>query len=231
MKTAERLNPEELERLRTITTPTLANAIERLKLRRNDEGFTSPAIRCFFPELGPIAGYACTAVIRSRHANPQPKYGSRRPYWEHILQRPAPRIAVVQELDQPPAGAYWGEVNSNIHRRLGCVGVITDGTVRDLDEVRALGFPFFASAVSVSHAYAHLEDFNVPVRVGGLDVHPGDLLVADKHGAILIPEGAERQVIAAVGDVERYERPMIDLCKSLEFSIQKLAELLEHEGV
>jgi 4-hydroxy-4-methyl-2-oxoglutarate aldolase len=95
--------------------------------------------------------------------------------------------------------------------------VITDGTVRDLDEVRALGFPFFASGASVSHAHAHLEDFNVPVRIGGLDVHPGDLIVADKHGAILIPEGAERQVIAALRDVEQYERPMIDLCRSAEF--------------
>jgi regulator of RNase E activity RraA len=83
--------------------------------------------------------------------------------------------------------------------------VITDGTVRDLDEVRALGFPFFASGASVS------------VLIGGLDVHPGDLIVADKHGAILIPEGAERQVIAALRDVEQYERPMIDLCRSAEF--------------
>ena len=232
MKTVERLCPEELEKLRTTTTPTIANAIERLKLRRNDEGYTNSTIRCFFPELEPIAGYACTAVIRSGRPNPQPKCGvSRRPYWEHILQSPAPRIAVVQDLDQPPAGAYWGEVNSNIHKRLGCIGMITDGTVRDLDEVRALGFPFFASAISVSHAYAHLEDFNVPVRVGGLDLRPGDLIVADKHGAILIPEGAERQVIAAVRDVELYERPMIDLCGSPEFSTRRLAELMEHGGV
>ncbi len=231
MKTVDKFNPEELEKLRNITTPTIANAIERLKLRRNDEGYTDATIRCFFPELGPIAGYACTAVIRSRQPNPQPKYSSRRPYWEYILRCPAPRIAVVQDLDQPPAGAYFGEVNSNIHKRLGCVGVITDGTVRDLDESKALGFPFFAAGVSVSHAYAHLEDFDVPVRVGGLAVHPGNLIVADKHGAILVPAGAERQVIAAAKDVELYERPMIELCKSPEFSTERLAELLEHEGV
>jgi len=231
MKTIERLGPEELERLRNITTPTIANAIERLKLRRNDAGYTGATIKCFFPELGPIAGHACTAVIRSKHPNPQPKYGSRRPYWEHILQCPAPRIAVVQDLDQPPAGAYLGEVNSNIHKRLGCVSLITDGAVRDLDEVHALGFSFFASAVSVSHAYAHLEDFNTPIEVGGLAIHPGDLIVADRHGAILIPEGAGRQIIAAAKDVEQYERPMIELCKSPEFSTERLAELLEHEGV
>ncbi|NWG12475.1 MAG: RraA family protein, partial [Acidobacteria bacterium] len=132
MNNAERLDPENLERLRNISTPTIANAIERLKIRRNDEGYTDATIRCFFPELGPIAGYACTAVIRSREPYPQAKYRSRRPYWEYILQSPAPRVAVVQDLDQPPAGAFFGEVNSNIHRRLGCVGVITDGTVRDL---------------------------------------------------------------------------------------------------
>lgn len=227
MKTAASISSEDLEKLRNITTPTIANAIERLKIRRNTEGYTDPTIRCFFPELDPIAGYACTAVIRSRQPNPKPKYSSRGPYWDYVQGCPVPRIAVVQDLDQPPAGAYFGEVNSNIHKRLGCVGVITDGSVRDLDESRALGFPFFASAVSVSHAYAHLEDFNVTVRVGGLEVRPGDLLVADKHGAILIPAGTERDVIAAAKEIEQYERPMIELCKSPEFSTERLAELLE----
>ncbi len=218
---------EELEQLRRITTPTISNAIERLGIKGRDEGYTDEGIKCIFPELGAVVGFACTAVVRSAQPDPHPRYSSRKPYWDHFCKYPAPRIVVVQELDQPPKGAFWGEVNANIHKALGCVGAITNGTVRDLDEVKALGFQFFASAVSVSHAYCHLEDFDVPVRIGGLSIRPGDLIHADRHGAILIPRGEEQRILAAAIEVEKYERPIIRLCQSEGFSTDTLAQLVE----
>ncbi len=221
------LTQQELDALRRINTPTISNAIEALGVRPRDEGYTSGAIKCMFPEFSAIVGYAVTLTVRSGKPSNESKTRARKPYWDHIQNIPAPRIVVAQELDQPPRGAFWGEVNANIHRALGCVGVITDGGVRDLDEVRALGFHFFAAEVSVSHAYARLEDFNQPVTVAGLRVCPGDLIHADKHGATVIPQGRTREVIAAAIEVEKYERPMIDLCKSTEFSTTRLSELLD----
>ena len=221
------LTSQELDALRRINTPTVSNAIERLRMRPRDEGYTNGSIKCIFPEFPAAVGYAVTLTVRSGPLRPDEKAKSRKPYWDHIESVPAPRIVIAQELDQPPRGAFWGEVNANIHRALGCIGVITDGGVRDMDEVRALGFHFFAAEVSVSHAYARLEEFDVPVTIGGLKILPGDLIHADKHGAIVIPRGMAREVLAAAAEVEKYERPMIDLCKSSEFSTSKLAKLMD----
>ncbi len=138
---------------------------------------------------------------------------------------------VAQELDQPSLGAYWGEVNANIHKALGCVAVITDGAVRDLDEVRALKFSFFAQSISVSHAFCHLEDFDIPVRIGGMIIRPGDILHADQHGATIIPLDAVRELERAVKEVIEYEKPMIELCQSANFTTEKMAELLKNETV
>ncbi len=228
---SEPLSTEELNLLRAINTPTIANAIEVLGLRPRSEGFTNGAIRCLFPDLGVMVGYAVTAVIRSATPPEESRRASMKAYWDHIANFPAPRVVVVHEIDQPAAGAWWGEVNSNIHRALGCIGVVTDGTVRDLDEVRPLGFQFFATGVAVSHVYAHLEDFNKPVTVGGMAVTPGDLIHADKHGAMVIPVQRAREVLDAVMAVERYERPMIQLCKSPEFSTAKLEQLMKNKIV
>src|SRR5437867_703053 len=160
----------------------------------------------------------------------QPAVAGRSPavgeYWEFILSIPAPRIAVIQDIDQPCAiGSFWGEVNANIHRALGCAGTITNGGVRDLDEVRALGFQMLAAAAIVSHAYVHLVDFGTPVKIGGLIVRSGDLIHADKHGAIVIPHEIAAEVPCAAEEVERRERRIINYCKSPEFTVAGLKEL------
>ena len=227
MTTLPALTADELRYLGSVTTPTLSNAIERLRLRPNTAGFADPTIRPVFPEFGTVVGYAVTAVVRASTPPSRSKIRSRKEYWDRILKHPAPRIVVIHDLDQPPVGAFWGEVNANIHRALGCVAAVTDGTVRDLDEVRALGFPFFAAGVSVSHAYCHLEEFDVPVTVGGLTVHPGDLIHADRHGVLSIPREAVPALPGAVKGVEDFERPIIRLCQSPEFSTEELARLLE----
>ena len=176
-----------------------------------------------------MLGYSITVKIRSAQT-PQ-KRVSLREYWDHIARLPAPRVVVVQDLDQTPGGAWWGEVNSNIHRALGCIGVVTNGTVRDLDEVRPLGFHFFASGISVSHGFAFPEEFDIPVSVDGMEVRPGELVHADKHGAITIPTSSVPDLLKAIAAVERYERPIIQLCKSGELTSTKLEHLIKSQVV
>jgi regulator of RNase E activity RraA len=139
---------------------------------------------------------------------------------------PAPRVVVVHDIDEPRGqGAQWGEVQANIHKALGCVGVVTDGSVRDLDEVRALGFQFAAAHVSVSHAYVHMVDFGLPVKVGGLWVKPGDLIHADQHGVVTIPPAIAERVAEAVAKVEADERKIIGVCQARDFTPERLKEL------
>ncbi len=221
------LTTEELDALRKMNSPTIANAIETFNYRPRNEGFMDRTVRCILPELGAMVGYAATCVIETY----LPAAGNRRihnpDYWDHILSIPAPRMVVVQDLDQPTAiGSMWGEVQANIHTALDCVGCVTNGGVRDLDEVRQVGFGFWATAPIVSHAYIHLIDFGTPVRVGGLIVNPGDLLHADQHGVINIPHELARDIVRAADEVESKERTIIDLCKSPAFSVDKLKELM-----
>jgi regulator of RNase E activity RraA len=215
-----------IEALKKISSPSVANAIETFKVRPRNQGQMSSEIRALFPELGPLVGHAVTAVIR---AEPEPLEGHRAStfgWWDYVLSIPAPRVVVVHDLDEPRGqGAQWGEVQANIHRALGVGGVVTDGSVRDLDEVRALGFQFVAAHVSVSHAYVHMVDFGLPVKLGGLWVKPGDLIHADQHGVVTIPPEVADRVPEAVRKVEADERKIIEVCQSKDFSAQRLKDL------
>ena len=220
---AAQLSPEELEALRKITTPTVSNAIETFNVRPRNEGFMDSSVRCILPELGTMVGYACTATIRAREQEASPPPWD---MWEAVRRVPEPRVVVIQDLDAPqPVGSFWGEVNGNTYKALGCVGTVTNGGVRDLDEVRELGFHFFASCVLVSHAYVHLVDIGVPVQVGGITVKPGDLIHGDQHGVLVIPPEIARDIPKAAAEVERRERRIIALCQSPDFSPEKLREL------
>jgi len=215
-----------IEALRKITSPSVANAIETFTVRPRNQGYMSGELRALFPELGPLVGHAVTALIR---AEPAPVDGHRASifgYWDFIQTIPEPRVVVVHDLDEPRGqGSQWGEVQANIHKALGCGGVITDGAVRDLDEVRTLGFQFVAAHISVSHAYVHLVDFGLPVKVGGLWVNPGDLVHADQHGVVTIPPDLGPRIPDAVAKIETTERRIISLCQSREFSAERLKAL------
>src|SRR5919197_5220324 len=186
----------------------------------------SSDVRCLFPELGPMVGHAVTAIIR---AEPQPAQGHRAStfgWWDYVLSIPAPRVIVVHDLDDPRGqGAQWGEVQANIHRALGCAGVVTDGSLRDLDEVRALGFQFAAAHVSVSHAYVHMVDFGLPIKVGGLWVKSGDLIHADHHGVVVIPPECADRLPEAVAAIEADERKIIPYRQAAAFPADKLKDL------
>jgi 4-hydroxy-4-methyl-2-oxoglutarate aldolase len=222
------LTPEQLETLRQFDAPTVANAIETFNVRPRNTGFMSPEVRCMLPELGVLVGYACTAIIAADHQPPEPPKVSRPDWWRKVVETPAPRVVVMQDSDTQPVGSFWGEVQGNIHRALGCVGLVTNGGVRDMDEVKALGFHCFASAVLVSHAYVHLVEIDVPVSVGGLVVHPGDLIHADKHGVQVIPNDIAPQIPEAVAKIAANERRIIEVCQAPDFSIDKLMQVYNY---
>jgi len=216
------LTPEELEALRRWPTPAISNAIELFNIKPRNEGTMLSEIKCAFPEMKPMIGYAATAVITAESSE-----GRRVPapeWWEVIRKTPEPRVAVMHDIDRPVIGSFWGEVNANIHKALRCVGTVTDGSVRDLDEVNELGFHFFSSCITVSHAYVHLIDVGVPIKVGGLMVKPGDLIMGDKHGVIAIPLEIARDIPKAAQMMEDWERNVINFCKSKEFNVEGLKE-------
>lgn len=213
---------KELEELRKWPTCAISNAIELFNVRPRSEGFMLPEIRCLYPEMGTMIGYAVTAVISA--SSPDGRRVPPPDWWQEIQKIPPPRVVVIHDIDHPPIGSFWGEVNANIHKALGCVGVVTDGVVRDLDEVREAGFHYFAKDIAVSHAYVHLVDIGIPVKVGGLVVKPGDLLMGDKHGVLSIPLEIARDVPIAAQMMEDWERPVINFCKSKEFNLEGLKE-------
>jgi regulator of RNase E activity RraA len=134
---------------------------------------------------------------------------------------------VIHDLDAPnPVGSWWGEVNGNVHRALGCVGVVTDGGVRDLSVVRPLGFHFFAAEVLVSHAYVHVVEFGKPVSVGGVTVSSGDLLQADEHGVIQVPMSVAAELGQACYDVFKSERALIEFCQRPGVTLEKMIEFV-----
>jgi 4-hydroxy-4-methyl-2-oxoglutarate aldolase len=221
----DQLSKQELEALRNITTPTIANAIEVFNIQPRNVGFMTPDIRCILPELGVMVGYAVTCAIRAEQPSAPGREVSRPEWWDYIATIPEPRVVVVQDLDRQPIGSMWGEVNGSIHKALGCIGTVTDGGVRDLDEVRAMGFHCFASCVLVSHAYIHLVDFGTPVKIGGMVVKPGDIIHGDQHGVATIPMSIAAQIPEAVAKVESRERPLIEACRAPDFTVAKLKQV------
>lgn len=221
------LTAAHLEAVRRIPTPAVSNAIELFDVRPRHVGFMDWTVRAMFPALPSVIGYAVTGVTRADPPTPGDEV-SRFDYWDHVVSVPGPRIAVIQDEDDPPGlGAFYGEVNSNIHRALGCVAAVTNGAVRDLDEVEAMGFPLFACAPCVSHAYVRLTRVGTPVTVGGLEVRPGDLLQADKHGVLLIPQEIVAELPEAVARVERREKAIIAYCQSKEFTVEGLKKVIQ----
>ena len=217
------VSPETIKALIGIDCPSICNAIEGFDVRPKNQGFMLPEIKSVFQDLPPVVGYAVTGVISANQ--PEGRNVSREDWWDLIASVPGPRFIVLHDIDNPPLGAYWGEVQSNIHKALGAVGVATDGTVRDLDEVRDLGFQFFAKEVSVSHAYVHLVEIGIPIVVGGLTVNTGDLLHGDKHGVTSIPMEIADKIPDMVNTIADYERKTIEVCQSPSFSMEQLKEV------
>ena len=233
IRNASRMTPAQLDELRQFSTCVTASAIETFGVRLCNAGFANSSIRCQFNELPVVVGYAATARIRSANP-PMDRHGyfyyDRADWWNQILTIPAPRIVVIEDLDDPAGlGAFVGAVHANILRALGCVALVTNGSVRDVPDIRATGFQLFASNVAVSHAYAHVFDFGSPVRVGGLKISPGELVQGDLHGVQTIPLEIADRVPAKARDILKRRKRLIDLCQCDDFSLEKLQQVMKHE--
>ncbi len=218
-----------LDELLRFDTCSLANAIERFDIRPRNEGFASGVVNCQFPHLPPAAGHAVTGRIQTYMPPVTGKcYYDHIEWWRYLLTIPAPRIVVLQDFDNRVGfGALFGEVHARICRALGCVAYVTNGAVRDLDEVEPLGLQLFAGNVSVSHAYAHIVDFGVPVEIGGLQINPGDILHGDRHGILNVPPQLVEKLPAAVEQIRSEEDELFQLTGSPDFSVEQLGAKLQ----
>jgi 4-hydroxy-4-methyl-2-oxoglutarate aldolase len=217
-----------LEELRGLSTCAVANAIEFLKLRLRNEGFTNGGIRSFGDEATAVVGHAVTVRIRcSAPPTDGQDYLESTQWWNYVLSTPAPRLVVIQDVDPfPGTGALVGETHATILRALGCVGVATNGAIRDLPALRRMGFHAYARRLAVSHAYSHIVDMGAPVEIGGLKISSGELLHGDAHGLISIPAGSAPAIIDVAAKLARRERRIFELCEPERFSLERLREAI-----
>jgi regulator of RNase E activity RraA len=222
------LTAEKMEILRRLDGCTVANAIERFQQRLRNEGFADNSIRCLFPNLAPMLGYA--AIVKIRGSAPliaAGMHGERTDWWDYVSSLPAPRVVVVQDMaSKPGLGSLLGVVHVNILRALDCAGAVTNGAVRGLPVAKKLGFHLFAGRVSVSHAYMHIIEFGTSVEVGGLKVRSGDLLHGDLHGVQSIPLELAGKLPAVAAEIVAGDQELIMLGQSKDFSLEKLRSAL-----
>jgi regulator of RNase E activity RraA len=221
------LTEEELDALRQFDTCTVANAVETFNVRLRNTGFTDSSIRCMFPDAPPTVAYAVTARLRSGEPPIVGRsFRDRTDFWNSILELPAPRVLVLEDMDDPPGrGAFVGDMHAAILQALGCVAYLTNGAVREVPMVRMMGIQLFAGSLAVSHAYAHIFDVGSAVSVGGMEVHPGDLLHGDRHGVLTIPVEIAGAVPRVAAELQQAEQRVIDFCRSSSFSVEKLRDI------
>jgi len=226
------LSAEQLEALRRLDSCLLANTIETFKERLRNTGFMDGTVSCRFPRFPAMAGYAATVLVRgSSPAFAGPAFRDRTDWWDYILSVPPPRVVVVQDsATRPGLGSLVGAVHMSILRALGCAGVVTNGSVRDIPAAEKAGFHLFSGSVTVSHAYVHIVEFGGPVEVGGLNVQSGDLVHGDLHGVQTAPQDLAAELPAAAAKLAAREQAIIDLCQSPDFSLAKLRAAVDEFG-
>jgi 4-hydroxy-4-methyl-2-oxoglutarate aldolase len=218
------LTQDHLNAIRQWNTCAVADAIETFEVRLRNEGYTLPGLKCVTGALPPMLGYAATCKVKSE--NPPPighSYYNRTDWWGAIERLPAPRVAVIEDIDLIPGhGASVGQAHAAILKALSCVGVVTNGSVRDVPVVSAMEFPMFAGSVSVSHSYVHLVDFGEPVDILSLKIQSGDLLYGDSHGVISIPIAIAAEIPTVAAGIAKKKRTIVDFCQSPGFSVDEL---------
>jgi regulator of RNase E activity RraA len=204
----------DLNRLTRFDTPTICNTIELFEVRPRAAGYMDGRIRACFPEMPPIAGYAATAAMRC--AEPKASgdvYGSLDEQVARFAELPGTPIVVFQDLDDPPVAATFGEIMCTTYKSFGAAGLITSGAARDLDQVRRIGFPAFSNGAICSHGYSHIVDLHRLVRVGGITIHPGDLIHADVNGVTTIPLEIAADIADAADELVAAEAIVLDYLK------------------
>ncbi len=214
------LSSEQLAALRALDTPTVCNAIESFKVRGRVEGFCGMDVRCLSPELGVMVGYAVTLTVDS--TTPDAPQDSRvwRDWMQAMAVSPQPVVLALQDVGpQPRKSAHFGEVMGTLARRLGAIGVVTNGGLRDIEEVRRLGLHYFGPGVVPAHGQPRLLAVNVPVVIDGVAIQPGDLLHGDVNGVTLVPLAIAGQVADAAQEVRRAEAELMGYINGPDFSI------------
>ena len=204
-----------LDRLRQFDTPTICNVLELFDYRPRTAGYMDARIRAYYPNLPPMVGYASTATFR---AGSPPRagdvYAGLARQTELIADSPGPAVVVFQDLDDPCIAATFGEVMCTTYKAFGCTGLVTSGAGRDIEQVEALGFPCFTAGTICSHGYSQVAQLDVPVRVGGITINPGDLLHGDRNGITSIPTQLASAVADACPELMSAEAGVIDYLKS-----------------
>jgi 4-hydroxy-4-methyl-2-oxoglutarate aldolase len=224
------ISQADFERLAALDTCSASNAIERLKVRLRNEGFISGAVRSRFPAFQPMLAYAVTGRIRTSTPPMAARcYYDRIDFWKYLAKIPSPRVMVIQDVDPRPGfGAFVGEMHAAIGLALDCIGYVTNGSVRDLPALKAVGFHLFSGSVAVSHSYAHLIEFGKPVEIGGLKISPGDLMHGDCHGVHSIPLEVASRIPEEAAKIASAESLLKEFCQSPKFSLDKLEAKLRN---
>jgi 4-hydroxy-4-methyl-2-oxoglutarate aldolase len=215
MPNARAVPPADLELLRKYDTPTICNVVELFDVRPRTAGYTDARIQACYPKLPPMVGYASTATFRSA-APPRAGnvYAGMGEQVASFAELPGPAVVVFQDLDDPTAAATFGEVMCTTYKTFGAAGLITSGAARDLDQVEALNFPCFANGMICAHGYCHIVQIDVPVRVGGVMIAPGDLLHGDRNGVTTIPNEIASATARACAELAAAEAVVLDYLKS-----------------
>ena len=222
--TTNLLTQSQFDELGRLDSSAVANAIEMLDVRLRNRGFADASVHCIFEDYPPMVGYAATVRVRTSEPPMEDhSYYYRLDWLDHLLSIPPPRVLVMEDLDGPPGlGGFIGDVHANILFALGCVGLVTNGAVRNLPEARLINFQMFAGNLSVSHAYAHIVDFGKDVVVGHMRVQPGDLIHGDRHGVQTIPNEIAHKIPEVTREMIEQEQEIIQLCRSANFTLDKL---------
>ena len=215
----------ELETLRKIDTPTIANAIEPFNVRSHTDGFMGWDIRCLFPEMGVMLGYAVTATLDTTTHGRRHDRETRYKFFEAIEASPQPAVLALKDLSSKPKhGCHFGDGLATVSMRLGAIGLVTDGGVRDVDTVREMGFHYFAPGMVPAHGNFGFMEAQIPVSVSGVLINPGDLIHADANGVVTIPLDIARDVIGEAHRVLAREEAHRDWVNSPDFTLAKLRE-------
>jgi regulator of RNase E activity RraA len=217
---------QELEFLRSFDTPTVCNLIEIVAPERRGSGYTVEHLHCPFPQLPAMVGFAKTVTIRAKDAIAagDASYMQRRlEYLDYVAAEPRPSIVVIEDLDGEHAGygAFWGEVQSNVHKALDCLGTVTNGSIRDIPQIPE-GFQMLAGSIGPSHAYVHVVEFGGAVNVHGMAARSGDLVHADRHGAVVVPMGKISAMMAAADALTKREARIIAAARAANASVETI---------
>jgi len=213
-----------LNLLKSVDTPTVCNAIEVAQGKRGFDQFTRSTMLCSAPDAGAIVGYARTAKIAALAPPSEPPEvirARRMDYYRHMASGPQPAITVVEDVDFPDCiGAYWGEINTTVHKGLGLSGALTNGVMRDLGDLPD-GFPVVAGSIGPSHGFVHIREIGTPVTIFGMHVNDGDLIHADRHGALVVPADILGNLSDAIDTLLVSERLILEPARAEGFGIEE----------